>query len=80
MGRPRQSLWATGVNDEGSGDGKWADAGRKRVAQIPSVGEIVTIQHWDLVVTSLRLNSSPVVNGEMPVLNLLPVAGSGYRG
>ena len=48
----------------------------KDVAQIPSVGEIVTIQHWDLVVTSLRLSSSPVVNGDLPVLNLLPVAGS----
>jgi len=45
------------------------------VVQIPSVGEVVTIENRDLVVTSLRLSNAPVINGDIPVVNLLPVSG-----
>lgn len=44
------------------------------VEEIPCVGEVVTIQNTDLVVTNLRLSTSLFAEEDIPILNLLPVA------
>lgn len=43
------------------------------VHEIPSVGEVVTIEEIDFVISNLSLPSSPVNVTGLPVLNLLPI-------